>query len=302
MEKQEAQKLGLNIKGLRESLGESQLQLALAVGLSSPGAISQIESGKRMPRRDTLTKIAKHYRISETELLHGNFATLSIEDMSLYEASRNVTAIEKMLPIICTPKALENENFRQAYELHMKIWNRYICGTQGDTFESNDVDECTDLYKKAHEEGVIEGAANHLWWIFMLGIVFSLAPLSLLENPDYLNRKDISIKEFLQAEYLRSFDEDTDAIREVDSKREQEKNLEAFLEEYEIPMILDIHSLKHSTDYSELGDYYFALRYKFNLCSTSSLPEMNGAFGDELILGYALLQNQYAKKLLGRSD
>jgi hypothetical protein len=48
--------------------------------------------------------------------------------------------------------------------------------------------------------------------------------------------------------------------------------------------------------YSELGDYYMALRYFFGVTSTSVSDEMARAFGNELMLNLRLLDNPYAKK------
>jgi len=52
--------LGKNIRCLRKAFGETQLDLAIAIGASGSNVISQYESGERIPERDYLLKMAKH--------------------------------------------------------------------------------------------------------------------------------------------------------------------------------------------------------------------------------------------------
>lgn len=70
--------LGKNIKYLRTAYGETQLDLALAVGLDSPNAIANYENGGRTPKPDIRKKIAIHYRITEDELIHSDFSGLKV--------------------------------------------------------------------------------------------------------------------------------------------------------------------------------------------------------------------------------
>ena len=59
MEKKTFYKLGANIRGLRKGYGETQLDLAMTIGVEKT-AISNYELGERIPERDVLIKIAKH--------------------------------------------------------------------------------------------------------------------------------------------------------------------------------------------------------------------------------------------------
>ena len=55
-------KLGRNIRALRKINNESQEKLVEAVGLTK-SAISNYENGIRIPEREQLRAIAKHYNI-----------------------------------------------------------------------------------------------------------------------------------------------------------------------------------------------------------------------------------------------
>lgn len=57
-----------NLKRLRESKGQSQLNLAMKIGVQQE-TISAYEKGKAMPTVDTLLKICKHYNCSSDYLL-----------------------------------------------------------------------------------------------------------------------------------------------------------------------------------------------------------------------------------------
>ena len=65
--------LGRNIKSLRTAYGETQLELALAVGLDSPNAIANYEKGDRKPKSEIRSRIAAHFRITEEELANSDF-------------------------------------------------------------------------------------------------------------------------------------------------------------------------------------------------------------------------------------
>ena len=68
--------LAKNIKYLRTAFGESQLDLALVLGLESPNAIANYEKGIRNPKADIRRMISKHYRITEDELMYTDFSSL----------------------------------------------------------------------------------------------------------------------------------------------------------------------------------------------------------------------------------
>ncbi len=57
-----------NLKKIRESKGQSQLNLAMKIGVQQE-TISAYENGKAMPTVDTLLKLCKHYNCSSDFLL-----------------------------------------------------------------------------------------------------------------------------------------------------------------------------------------------------------------------------------------
>jgi transcriptional regulator with XRE-family HTH domain len=64
-------RLGRKVRYLREQAGLSQSELAMAIGLSesSKGFISEIESGKKLPKAELVLKLADQFGVSTDYLL-----------------------------------------------------------------------------------------------------------------------------------------------------------------------------------------------------------------------------------------
>lgn len=64
-------RLGRKVRRLRERAGLSQTELAQALGLSesSKGFISEIESGKKLPKAELVLKLAEQFGVSTDYLL-----------------------------------------------------------------------------------------------------------------------------------------------------------------------------------------------------------------------------------------
>ena len=65
-----------NIKSLRMAYGESQMELAFAIGLDTPTTISNYENGMRSPKQDVRKKLAEHFRITEEQLIHVDLSVI----------------------------------------------------------------------------------------------------------------------------------------------------------------------------------------------------------------------------------
>lgn len=70
------QRLGKKVRRLRETAGLSQAELAEALGLSgsSKGFISEIESGKKLPRAELLLKLSDYFAVSADYLLRDDLS------------------------------------------------------------------------------------------------------------------------------------------------------------------------------------------------------------------------------------
>ena len=76
---------------------------------------------------------------------------------------------------------------------------------------------------------------------------------------------------------------------EVESKRQ------GFISDMDELLCESIKALKSDEKWSDLGDYYLALRYTNGLVDTDLSAEMNVTMGIQLMIAYAQLDNKYAK-------
>ena len=294
MEFPEYPKLGANIRALRLSYGETIDELAEAIERST-GSVSSYENMKSIPERDTIIKIAKHYRVTETELLYGDFSgRRSLAKEKINNNERSIDMLNKLFPIICTDTALENKAFQEAYRIHMQFYQAVINQSDLDESFSNEIDRCMELYDKAIDQGIVEGAANRLWFMFVNGTLSVFAPTELIEGTTIFQNKDATFKDFFR-HFLPTFFED-DGVPIEERMNEGEKNRIAFVEECEVPIYVEICRLKKTKEYADLGDYYLGLKYLFSFCNNGNTPEMNTAIGADLISSFRVLQNPYAAK------
>lgn len=280
-------KLGLNIRGLRNAYGMSQLELANELGIHA-SAISNYELGDRIPERDILSNIAKIFRVTEHELLFDDFSNMAeLYKKPIFDVEANKNSMDRLFPLINSEKAMKNDDFKKAFELHTCITKAIPSGTN---WSVDEILNCADLYDKAIAAGIMEAVANKTAIQLFFGMLFCFTSPQIVNIAEKMSRKEASTKEVLQTGFLSSLEELTE---EEQSWLETHKE---FVEDNEVEIIVNIYRLKHSKDYSELGDYYMALRYFFGVTSTSVSDEMARAFGNELMLNLRLLDNPYAKK------
>lgn len=293
MDKNTDNRLGLNIRGLRKAYGETQEDLAFAIGESGKTTISNYEVGSRVPQREVLRKIAKHYHITEEELLNGDYSEMKIMfDVNIFDIENGKNMIDKTFPIILSENAMMNGNFKKAYELHMELYDEML-------YERNvseeKIEECVKLYEAASNEDVIEATANHLGWMAFWDFIYNFITPEMLDFLENTSESNLTTKNFLKLGYLLSFEEEVENTNKL-SKEDMEE-----IAEREANMYVDIYLLKKSSEYSDLGDYYLALKYIFGRATSTLSKEMSKALGSELMKTYSMLRNKYAMNFLGEA-
>ncbi len=281
-------KLGENIRGLRRMFGESQLDLATAIGVGT-SAISNYEIGERNPDQDVLIRIAKHYRITEDELRNSDFSnTNKIVFPNLKNPSLQKNYLETIFPIVSSENALQNEDFKKAYDLHISLYNG-IAEQEIPTDE--DFTACIKHYKVAIDQDIYEARINYLGLIILQGIVFSLFTPTLLFLMETPNLYSLSSKTIIQS-ILPSFGDALD--------NEDEKEWEALKDEFHqnniVDTLVNIALLKKYNDYSDYGDYFLAWSYIVGLTASGQTPEMSAALGLDLLSTLSIIGNKHAKR------
>ena len=283
-------KLGWNIKYLREAYRLTEEQLAYAVGITRQ-AICNYENGSRIPNRDTLVKLANHFTITEDQLIYGDFSNMPYpgEMIENEEVLRN--ALDIYLPMLSSETALKNKSFRNAFASHQAIYAGLKCDVPCSDSEQI---KCMELYENALNEGVVESAANLLWWFVFMGIGYR--HYDLIDGVEALENHQISGEEFLQQYYLKNCDEESlevsPEIIEVRRARRQ------FLRESEQQIRFLLKILKKDSEYSDLADYYMALRYYFGVVCNDNSDALNKAIGEEMMVAFGYLDNKYVLDFL----
>lgn len=99
------------LKNLRSLAGESQKYLANILGISDV-MISQYENGKKMPGREMMKKIAKHYGTTLSDLWGESGDTLSDELIILNRGAKKMTP-EKQKQLLEMAKVMFKEEFTE---------------------------------------------------------------------------------------------------------------------------------------------------------------------------------------------
>lgn len=284
----ETQRLGRNIKALRNAHGESQEKLGYAIGVEK-NAISYYENGKREPSKEVIASIAKYYMVSVEELLYSDLSGLgniSVDPNIIWEH------IDIVFPVISSELALKNNHFKKAFDLHNEVFN------QLKRLNLDNVDklsDCVDEYYEALNEtnSKVESAGNILGIFYFFALIMQV-PKFFKNKPSVLVRlseNDRQIRETLEnpnADFI---------VLE-----------EAFFDSEEVQEILDelLPVLKKTKNWFELADYYLALRYIFSLVDNDLGAEINKRIGVEFLSSFALVENPYAinylKLNLGKLD
>lgn len=272
-------KLGWNIKCLREAYRMTEEQLAYAVGVTRQ-AICNYENGSRIPNRDIIVKLANHFLITENELIYGDFSKMTYPGAKIEDTETTKAAVDLILPLVSSESAIKNRAFKNALASHEAI---YAGLKSGIPYSNQELEKCMELYQDALNDGVVEAAANLMWWLLFLGMMYS--NYELLDGVDDLQNHRISGEEFLRRHYLKNCDDESfeisSEIAEVRRERRQ------FLRESEDSIRSLLEILKKNPGYSALADYYLALRYMQGVINNSNSDALNKAIGEEMMVAFS---------------
>lgn len=278
--------LASNLKRLRKSYGETQEELAIALHLEK-STISQYENGSRKPDEEILKRIAKRYGVTIDSLLYEDLSFFP--DITAYYSNidSNSLTTARIYPIYKLDKRFDTKTIR-AFEAHKQL----LFGSSEEKDEV-DIDLIVDAYDEAYEKFDIDSdeflviAVNSLsLYMFLFSSIINEESGKQLKDfvlKDKRSKKEIS--SFVLNIVLPNFNDNE--IRTPQFKRDIN---EFFLYLIEI--------LKETRKYSKVADYYFALRYMFNLVDNDYDYATNQLIGSELITGLSRLNNPYAKRFI----
>ncbi len=269
--------------------GESQMDLAFAIGLDSPTAISNYESGTRSPKSEVRKKLAEHFRITEEQLMHVDLSGIHKTTFNVLNDKRKIQELTfAAFPVVCSETAMKNMSFANGYNAHMRIKKCILSGQEPD---DKDYEICLDSYDSAFEKDEIpEAAANMLCGLLQLEYIVLNQQIS--GGAQHMMENKISGAEYLRQYYLKNCDFDGEEDKASDDK----ESLEFFKDIEEI--VQDLLKKVKSSRLSDLAYYYTAIRYTFGIVKNEFSQETNQATGCEMLWAISELGNKYAKKYL----
>ena len=274
------EKIGNNIRALRNACGETQQELGDAVGVAY-NTISYYEKGERQPDHEMLTAISRHYSVTVDDLMHSDFTTIGKINFDYTYTWKNIDLI---LPIIESEQALKDEYFKRANKYHHELYDML---KRVDDHSLNVWGQCIDQYAKAAENEVIgaEVCANILSLLYIMLSGMKTAPEVLKTKPALLlqnkknNRKAKHILDNLDPDFEKDARE---ALLEFSDPESKEQMSEMLL------------ALKESKRYSDLAYYYIAFKYIWGIVDNDMSLEFNGRVGIEMMEALIALKNPYA--------
>lgn len=273
-------KISRNIESLRKTHGETQSELGRAIGVSKQ-AINNYELGERIPPLDRVIDIANHYDISIDRFLHASIeAPDSYETIFSYE--KIMDTMDVMFPVFEKQQENEDRSFAKGIKQHFSIMKQLR--SNGCIYGFNvKLESVLDAYTESFESnGCPESAAN------ILSLVFFLWASTNKRNYDKASQFASIIKDFPLGNIA--------AV--VDSDQFSESRDKDFCKDLE-PLILQmIRVLKEDSAWSEVGDYYLALRFFIGLVDNDSDINVLREMGLELMVSYCAMGNEYAYRLL----
>lgn len=272
--------LGKNIQHLREIHGDTLDELGAAIGFAK-STIKGYENGSRKPDPDTLKALANYYGKTVDELMYTDLISLKKINVQQFSLSSTIETFKKIMPLFSSEEAMNNASFKKGSDLSRRILDAFA---SGDTLRGTIITDVTELFLQSIEETEApEAVANLVWSIFVWwSQTFDVNEMLALQNKLLSKRMDM-------LELSRAIKK---VSPEVESKRQ------GFISDMDELLCESIKALKSDEKWSDLGDYYLALRYTNGLVDTDLSAEMNVTMGIQLMIAYAQLDNKYAKVFL----
>ena len=275
----EKSRLAKNIKFFRDVNGETQLDLSLALGFNSTSRIAMYETDRRTPSSSTIAKIAKHYRITESDLINGDFSNarnrIKIVEKLLSDTKAREKLADVFFPMICSEEALNNPNFKKAYNIHLAYKKASIDGV----YTNADIQECIKGYIDSGD--LIESTAN----LTTLCILFEIGLHNneLLEGALLYDGNKIDINKFYKDYFLVNEDYPSSLTN-------------VGIDINELSVLIDecLKELRENNEYAFLVNYLVAIRYIYNCIENENTSATNGLIGGEMLLSELKLGNPYA--------
>ncbi len=269
-------RLGRNIQHLREMHNETLDELGSAIHCAK-STVKGYENGSRKPDLQKLQLLSVHYNKTVDELLHAELTGLENISINLNSSSYIIRLMKLLLPLYSSEEAMKSANFKNGYELSQKLIDGF---SKGEILPGNLIVRIFEAYLNAADESEApEIVANLMWSIFVWwSQMYDTNQMLFLQNK--MLSKKLNFKDYMK-------------LRDTEDKSIIEKRVN-FVTDFEEVVIAALKALKCEQEWSDLADYYLALRYVLCMVDNELSNEMNSTVGIQMMLSFMELGNSYA--------
>lgn len=268
--------LGRNIQHLRIIHNETLDELGSIIHCAK-STVKGYENGSRKPDLQTLQLLSAHYNKPVDELLYTDLTGLEIISIDLNSPAHTTELLRVILPLYSSEEAMKNPNFKNGYDLSQRLLEAF---SNAEVLSGSVIARIFEAFVKATDESESpEAVANLVWSVFVCwSHIADTNKLLTLQNK--LLSKKLSIKDYMSLK-------DTEDSSIIEKKA-------GFVPYIDDTITEALKALKSKQEWSDLADYYLALRYVVGMVDTDLTTEMNSAVGMQMMLSFMTLGNSYA--------
>ena len=268
--------LGKNIQHLRIIHNETLDELGSIIHCAK-STVKGYENGSRKPDLQTLQLLSAHYNKPVDELLYTDLTGLENIYIDLNSPAHTTELLKVILPLYCSEEAMKNPNFKNGYDLSQKFLEAF---SNAEVLSGNMIVRIFESFVKATDESeTLEAVANLVWSVFVWWSQISDTS-KLLSLQNKLLSKKLSIKDYMSLK-------NTEDVSITEKKA-------GFISDFDEIVTEALKVLKSEQEWSDLADYYLALRYVVGMVDTELSTEMNSAVGMQMMLSFMTLGNSHA--------
>ena len=170
-----------------------------------------------------------------------------------------------------------NSNFKKGYELSQRLLTAF---SNAEVLSGTMIVRIFEAFATAADEsGAFEAVANLVWSIFVWwSQIYDTNQLLSLQNKSL--SKKLSLKDWM-------------LLKDTADASVAEKRV-SFIANFDEIINESLKVLKSEKNWSDLADYYLALRYIVGMVDTDLSSEMNSAVGRQMMISFMTLGNSHA--------
>lgn len=296
-------KIRENIKSLKDARGKTWEQFAFDLGFDNFSNLSNKIYRDKTIDTELLTNIANYFGMTLKELINEDFSQLeknSLIDLTEIPLEDFEGVIGNyyysFLPIVYSKKAAKNDNFKEAYDMHISFYQQLNEMDKDSPLPKMPFAETWNLYLAARKEDIIEASVNMLallgykWYCIIINSIL----YGHDENDSLIQSSDsINLIGTLSA---MSKGMETPTIQ---------KQRKLFLDKYNGTLTNLMNTVQNSKQYYQYAYYFLAFRYGFAMMDSEitgySIDEER-SIGQQLMLYLSYMGNKYAEDYLALFD